>query len=307
MKKSYRFTLLMIVLFCLTFSSCSLLNGTSEYTIDYHSFYPPVPIPPADAEAKKTFRPGRTGDFITITRADGTRVSGYVTHNKDFLENVIKPEIEPYIETLKEMHPVEQINALTIFGHGIYRKYFYPDTFSWGGDLLDLDDPQDHGPAYKNRYGFDCSGFATMPYELAVYLGLMNPEEESAIFSSKGFQKYANQHDIQDTGGRVKTSNRFRVDTNDMKKLGRDIMTIPANSEPHNIDVKKLQPGDIVLLPEGHAGIVVEINNGLYYLESGGYVCPPHDNLPYELAPALSLFSEKGDLVIKRSLPDRKN
>ena len=283
-------------------SSCSLFHRPNPHTISYDSFPRRIPIPELSKEQKDKFNYEREGDFVRLDKPGGESVSGYVTDNMSFLEEVMAPSLEPHMEDLSRMHPVEMMNTLLLFSHETYRTYFSTSYFSWGGDLLDLDDPQEKGPNFKKRYGFDCSGFASMPYELAVYLDLLKAEEDSAVFSSKGFAMNAKKHGLEDKGGRGGTSNRFRVDTADMKNLGRDILTIEENTAPTPEDVEKMQAGDIVLLPKGHAGIIAEIQGQLYYLEAGGIVCPPNGGLPFEITEALTMFSQQGELVIKRSL-----
>jgi len=295
-----------LILPVLLLASCGILHPRSPYTVDYSSFSRKIPMPHLSKSIRDKFNSKREGEFVTIKKQDGTEVSGYVTDNRAFMEKVMIPTLEPHLYTLKQMDPVERINTLTLFGHEIYRTFIGRDYFSWGGDLSDLDDPQEKGPNYKKRYGFDCSGFASMPYTLAVELDLLDPEEEAAVFSPQGFEHYSRKHGIEDKGGRGGTSNRYRVDTADMKNLGREIFRVPKEGEALPEDLAKLQAGDIVLLPEGHAGIVVEIEGAFYYLEAGGWVCPPNGGLPFEIAEALRIFAKKGELVIKRSLPDRK-
>ena len=285
-------------------SSCTTVKKTPVYTIEYKSFTREIKIPAPTKEEREEFNENVKGDFVTVTKENGKTYSGYVTENKKFLDKVMKPILDPYLEKLAKKHPVEIINTLAIFGHEAYFTYFGKEYFNWGGDLLDLDDPQEKGPRFGYRYGFDCSGFASMPYDLGVYVGLLNAEDEAMVFSSKGFEIYTKKHNIKDKGGRDGTTNRFRVDTADMRSLGREIFRVKKSSYADPADLEKLQAGDIVLLPEGHAGIVVEILGDFYYLEAGGWVCPLHGGLPFRINEALNLFSEKGELVIRRSLPD---
>ena len=144
-----------------------------------------------------------------------------------------------------------------------------------------------------------------MPYELAVYFGLINPEDESAVFSSKGFEIYSKKHNIKDEGGTDGMSNNFRVDTVDMMKLGRVIISVDKGGSLSEEDIKKLQPGDIAGI-EGHVGIIVDINGKLYYLESGGQVVPPRGWKPIPVAEAIKIFAKNGLVIIRRSLPDYK-
>lgn len=284
--------------------SCTTVKKEKVFTIDYNSFQRRIPIPAPTDELRKEFNENVIGEKKTIAKYNGKTYTGYVTENRKFLEKVMKPALEPYKEELAQMHPVEMINTIALFCHEIYFTYFGKEYFSWGGDLFDLDDPQEKGPRYEYKYGFDCSGFAAMPYETAAYMGLLNPEDESAVFCSKGFEAYARKRGIEDKGGRDGASNNYRVDTIDMRNLGREIFRVPKDSYPDDANLEKLQAGDIVLLPEGHVGIVVEIRGDFYYLEAGGWVCPPNGGLPFQIREALKIFSEKGELAIKRSLPD---
>lgn len=304
MRKFSIFCTILVLCTLLLASSCTIIKKKEVFTIEYKSFERRIPIPAPTEELKREFNENVIGELKTITKDNGKTYKGYVTENKKFLDKVMKPALAPYKEELARMHPVEMINTVALFGHEAYFTYFGKEYFSWGGDLFDLDDPQEKGPRYEYRFGFDCSGFASMPYELAVYMGVLNPEDEAAVFCSKGFEFYAKKNGIEDKGGRDGTSNNFRMDTIDMRKLGREIFRVKKDSYPDDTDLEKLQAGDIVLLPEGHAGIVVEILGDFYYLEAGGWVCPPNGGLPFQIREALKIFSEKGELVIKRSLPD---
>ncbi|HPB30341.1 MAG TPA: hypothetical protein PLB62_02695 [Candidatus Sumerlaeota bacterium] len=286
--------------------SCSLSRSATKTNpvIDYKAFPRRISIPASDPELKKIFFGDAKAEWREIARPDGTKVAGYANDNRLFLEKVMAPIIEENRTELAAMHPVELINTLTLFSHEIFRVYFGPDTFSWGGDILDLDDPQIRGPRYEYRFGLDCSGFSSMPYELAVYFGFLKPDDPAAVFSSPGFEIYTKAHGLPDRGGRDGASNRYRVDTSDMKNLGRVIFTVSKDGAAAPEDLEKLQAGDLVLLPAGHVGIVVEILGDFYFLEAGGWVVPPNGGLPYAIAPAIEIFAKQGPLEIRRSLPD---
>lgn len=290
-------------------SACALISCAggkiASPVISYDAFPRRIAIEPPTKELRREFYPEAKADWIELTRPDGTKVAGYANSNRAFLEKVIAPHIERHRAELAAMHSVELINTLSLFCHELLQVYFGGEgSFSWGGDILDLDDPQIRGPRYEYRYGFDCSGFASMPYELAVHFGFWRPEEPAAVFSSPGFELYSRAQGLPDKGGRDGASNRFRVDTADMRNLGRVIFTVPDKGKPEPADLEKLQAGDVVLLPAGHVGLIVEILGEFYFLESGGWVVPLNNYLPYAAGPALEIFAGYGPLEIRRSLPD---
>ncbi|MCX7765769.1 MAG: hypothetical protein N2246_03570 [Candidatus Sumerlaeia bacterium] len=283
--------------------SCKYLSYSYKPEREYNSILHPITIPNKTAEQRKRFNRYAVGEKVTLQKENGKVVSGYVTSNKEFLEKIMKPLIEPHLEELASRHPVEMINTLTIFAHTMYQIYFGRDSFRWGGDILDLDDPQERGIRYKYRYGLDCSGFASMPYELAVYFGLMKAEDEGAIFSSAGFRIYCEKHQIKDTGGRDGTSNRYRVDTVEMAKLGRLVFELKQGETATVEQLQQLQAGDLVGR-EGHFGIIVELEGKPYYLESGGWVVPPRGGRPYPADKSLKILTQRGPIMVRRSLPD---
>jgi hypothetical protein len=272
--------------------------------VEYDSFPRLIPVPMPTPEDREVFFPARQGDVVTVTKEDGVTFTGHVTENAAFLRAVLMPALLPHREQLAAMDPVDQINALTLFGHETYRTWFGRDAFAWGGHVHDLDDPQESGPNFQNRFGLDCSGFAALPYELALELELMGPGDPAAVWTSRGFELYARAHGLKDRGGRGGTSNNWRVDTVDMTQLGREIFKVPKGGAPRDEDLALLQPGDLILAP-GHVGLAVEINGAPYYLEHGGWVCPPNGALPFAMREAMVIFAEKGELTVRRSLPDR--
>jgi len=67
--------------------------------------------------------------------------------------------------------------------------------------------------------------------------------------------------------------------------------------------VAGLQPGDVAGRA-GHVGIIVRINGEACYLESGGSVLPRNGNIPHRAGHALEIFAERGDVTVRRCLPD---
>jgi hypothetical protein len=291
---------LLLVLVLAFASACA---SKPPLMMGYDDFPRAIPIPEPTAEQRARFDPTRQGDVITISKEGGKTFSGHHTENSAFLEEVITPALEPHLDELADLDPVERINALALFGHEIFRVYFGPDAFAWGGHLHDLDDPQESGPNFQNRFGLDCSGFASLPYELAVHFNLMAADDPAAIFCSQGWERFATENGLIDKGGRDGTTNNWRVDTADFARLGRVIFTVPKDGTAAPENLKKLQAGDVVLMP-GHAGLVVEIKGHFYYLEHGGWVVPPNGGLPFEIGEALTVFAKQGPLEIRRSLPD---
>lgn len=272
--------------------------------VEYDSFPRLIPVPQPARRERRIFDRDRKGDLVTVTGTDGQTFSGRVTENRAFLREVLLPALRPHRDRLAAMTPAERINALTLFGHETYRTWFGRDAFAWGGHIRDLDDPQESGPNFENRYGLDCSGFATLPWELALELDLLSPDDPAAVWTAAGFQRHATAHGLPDRGGREGSSNNWRVDTVDMTALGRPVFTVPKGGTPREEDLPLLQPGDLILAP-GHVGITVEINGAPYYLEHGGWVCPLNGALPFAMRDAMIIFAEKGELTVRRSLPDR--
>ncbi|MCX6151168.1 MAG: hypothetical protein NTX22_11630 [Ignavibacteriales bacterium] len=289
-----------IVSISFVFFSCSSSKVSREFSISYNSFNRLIKIPLPTKEQLIKFNADINSELITVDK-DGKKLTGYPTHNKIFLEEIISPVVVPYIDTLKKMKPSQMINALALFGHEIFQTYFGKDFYRWSGDIMDLDDPQIESIRYNKSYGLDCSGFSAMPYELAVYFGLLKPEQ--AVFSSKGFELYCKSSNVKDIGGREETSNNFRLETQELATLGREISSIPKGGSLNAEQINKLQAGDLVGRP-GHFGIVVEINSQLYYLESGGSVVPPSGGNPYKASEAIKIFAAGGRLTIRRCLLD---
>lgn len=270
------------------------------------TLFPFIPAP--TRQQRLRFNRDVRAATASIVKEDGTVRTGYVTDNQTFLSEVIEPLLLPRLSELRQRRPGEVINGLALFGHEVFRSFFGESSHSWefyrwGGDLFDLDDPQEAGHRHDYRYGLDCSGFASLPYDLAVHFGLLQAGDEAAVFSSKGFERYCREQGVKDRGGRGGTSNRFRVDTIDMAQLGRAILSIEKGGAPQPGDVERLQPGDLVVGP-GHVGLVVEVDQQLYYLESGADVLPDPGEWKVPLAEGLRQFAQKYPLTVRRSLPE---
>jgi hypothetical protein len=272
-------------------------------TISYDEFESfieaPAPIQNEDSE----FNLDKTGINKTVISETGIELSGYVTANTNFFNDVVDPALKDYIDELKKQNPVEAINNLTLFSNQTYQNYFGKGFYRWGGDIFDLDHPQEKGSRWDKKYGLDCSGFVNMPYELAVHYGILDSLSEASAFSSKGFKNISQNSEIKDGGGRNKTSNNFRIDTYDIFNLGRLITTIEKGTIPTDEQMKMLQPGDLVGRT-GHVGIIVKINNELYYLESGGRVLPNNGYKPADAKMSLAKFAERRPVFVRRCLPD---
>ncbi|NUN08272.1 MAG: hypothetical protein HUU54_03770 [Ignavibacteriaceae bacterium] len=290
-------------LFVLIFTNCYAPGAEKGTAYRYKSSTRLAPIPKPDKHTAAEFNAKSKAPRTTLQKNDTLNFSGFVTKNKHFLEKIIVPALTPYIDSLKAMQPADAISEITLYTHELYRTYFGRSFYRWGGDIFDLDDPQDKGVRHKYSFGLDCSGFTAMPYELAVYFGILNPEKEEALFSSAGFANYCRANNHKDSGGRNGTSNNYRLDTSDLIHLGREIITIPKGGKPDSAQMAKLQPGDIVGR-NGHFGILVKIKGTLYYLESGGWVMPVSKGYPYRADKALKIFAKNGPLMVRRCLPD---
>jgi hypothetical protein len=288
----------------------SLLTET-PLRIGFNDFARALPLPERSPERSAVYHASAIGDFIpAYTQPDLTdTLDGYVTNNFDFFENVLLPELLPRLDSLKTIQKYQALNALTLFIYESYQLFFGDSFYRWGGDITDRDQPQ---TAMSNststlRYGMDCSGFGAAPFEVAVLLGLLDSTREESAFSSFGF-KYICENDpaISDGGGREGSTNNFRMEVSDMYKVGELITSIPSGGSPTDAQMALMQAGDIVLR-SGHMGILVEINEELYFLESGGSTVSQDDlYLPYHAKEALADFASRRTVSIKRCLPEKE-
>lgn len=256
-------------------------------------------------ELQQKFNSKVIGQEVTLHRDEGQVLRGYLTANREFLREVMGPTLADYLTELRRLTPVEQINQLTLAGYALWQAYLGKNFYRQGGDLTDLNDPQDGGYRYQYKYGLDGAGFATMPYELAVYLGLLKPTAAGAEFSAKGFLLHCQRTGYKDSGGRL-GSNRYRLDVSDLAGLGREVLRVAQGERVRRKDLARLQPGDIVVMDD-HCGIIVEINHNLYYLESGGAVGSRYKHRPVRAEVACKLLTEQNPLSVRRALPDRKD
>ncbi len=270
--------------------------------IPYDSFLRKIRFPAPTRESLEKFNHKILGEEKTVLK-EGKVISGYITNNKTFFKEIMKPVLDKYADELKRMSKHEAINHLIIFGHEIFRTYFGKDFYRWGGDIFDLDDPQPKGHGGELKYGLDCSGFASMPYQLAEFYGIIDAEKDEAVFSSNGYEKYCKTTGRRDVGGREGTSNNYRLDTQELFDLGREILRIEKGSRPTEEQLSLLKPGDLVGRP-GHVGIIVKINDKPYYLESGGWVVPKNEGYPCEAGAAMEIFARRGYLTVRRALSD---
>lgn len=291
--------------------SCAKITRVGIASDEYNSIQGAIKIPKPLDELTKQFNHDTKAEKSSLTKENGNTITGFATDNKAFLENVINPLLVPNIGSLSKKSPTEIINTLALFSYEIYRVYIGENThewefYRWGGDILDLDDPQTEGVRHECKYGLDCSGFATMPYELAVMHGLIKPEDEGAVFSSKGFELFCKKTGTKDKGGTGGTSNRYRVDSADMWNLGREILTIKTGDKITDDIINKLKPGDMIL-GKGHVGIIVVNNGEKYYLESGNIAVAPKGKILRPAKYALVKFlKEYKAISVRRSLADIK-
>jgi hypothetical protein len=295
--------LLLILLLSLFLASCSTVKPPVAPVKAFGTFNRFIPIPEPTPEQRARFTAETIGVRDSIVKNDTLILRGHTTRNKEFLTDVIDPALAPYLDSLRKKHPADMINDLALFGYELYQTFFGKDFYRWAGDIMDIDDPQDRGHRALYRYGLDCSGYVGFPYETAVYFGLIDSTSPAAVYSSKGFAQYCRLHNAIDRGGRSGTSNNFRLDTYDFVTLGREVFALSKGGSPTPEQMALAQPGDIVGRP-GHIGILIRIENDMYYLESGGAVVPRSGYAPAHAVEALTIFAKNGPLTIRRSLPD---
>jgi hypothetical protein len=299
MKPSIKFCIgFFYLLYLLILSGCS----SSAVTISYDEIEKLFAASYPSIDQKSEFNLDVKGDEKTIIK-NGKKYSGYMTSNKHFFNVAVDPIVRENLDELRKMHHVEAINQLALLSHEVYQNYFGPGFYRWGGDIFDRDDPQEKGPRYDKKYGLDCSGFVNMPYELAVYYGILDSNSVYSAFASSGFKYLCENTDIYDAGGRDKTPNNYRVDTHDIFRLGRLVLTIEKGQAPTDEQMSMLQPGDLVGR-KGHVGILVEIEDELYYLESGGRILPNNGYKPFNAKKALELWAVKRPVYVRRCLMD---
>ncbi len=297
------YPVILYAILALLWISCSSSRMTVAPSREYGSFAREIPIPPPTEQQRQRFNASVPGERDSLVKSDTVMLRGMTTRNREFLEEVITPILNPHLASLRKRQPTEIINALALFGHEIFRTYFGKNFYRWAGDINDLDDPQERGSRFAYRYGLDCSGYASLPYELAARFNLIDSTSDMALFSSKGFARYCQLHNFPDRGGRDGTSNRFRLDTDDLHRIGTEVFTVAKGGSPTPDEMKLLQPGDLVGR-NGHVGIIVEIEGDTYYLESGGWVVPQAGGFPCHALESLTIFARNAPVSVRRCLPD---
>lgn len=278
--------------------------------ISFDSFRRAIPVPEVTPALQAVFNASAIGDYIPeYTQPDMVdTLDGYVTDNQAFFDQVLLPAIAPYFDSLETLQKYEAVNALTLLIYESYQDFIGLSFYRWGGDITDRDQPQILGHTRSDRrYGMDCSGFGASPYEAAVLLGLLDSTLEESAFSWMGF-KYICDHnvDISDGGGRSGSTNNFRMEVSDMSKVGTLITTIAAGSTPTDAQIALMQAGDVVI-KSGHMGILVEIEEALYFLESGGSTVSEEGlYTPYRAKEGLADFASSRTTTIRRCLPNKE-
>ena len=288
---------------------------TSPQRIAFDAFPRAIPVPEVTSALQAVFYDGARGDFITgYSQPDmSDTLNGYITDNAAFYEQVLDPAIGPFLDSLKALQKYQAINALTLLIFESYMDFFSDDYshgfYRWGGDITDRDQPQTYGSnstSYE-RYGMDCSGFGASPFEAAVLLGILDSTDTESAFSWFGFRHICRTDpNISDGGGRNGSTNNFRLEVSDMTKVGELITTISSGARPTNAQMDLMQAGDVVI-KRGHMGILVEINEELYFLEAGGSTVNEEGlYTPYLAIDALEDFAGSRTTTIRRCLPDKE-
>jgi hypothetical protein len=282
---------------------------TSPQRMAFDDFARAISIPDVTLALEMVFNDTVTGDYIAeYTQPDMTdTLDGFVTDNSAFYAQVLEPAIAPYLDSLKTLQKYQAVNALTLFIYETYQDFIGLSFYRWGGDITDRDQPQTLGHTRSDkRYGMDCSGFGASPFEAAVLLGILDSTDNESAFSWFGFRHICRTDpNISDGGGRSGSTNNFRMEVSDMAKVGELITTISARTKPTDTQMDLMQAGDVVV-KSGHMGILVEINEELYFLESGGGTVS-EDGLytPYLAKDALEDFASR-TTTIRRCLPNKE-
>jgi hypothetical protein len=283
---------------------------TSPQRIAFNAFTRAIPIPEVTPALETVFNDTVTGDYIAeYTQPDMTdTLDGFITDNSAFYTQVLAPAIAPYLDSLKSLQKHQALNALTLFIYESYQDFIGLSFYRWGGDITDRDQPQTLGHTRSDkRYGMDCSGFGASPFEAAVLLGILDSTDTESAFSWFGFRHICRTDpNISDGGGRSGSTNNFRLEVSDMTKVGELIATISSGARPTDAQMDLMQAGDVVI-KSGHMGILVEINEELYFLESGGSTVNEEGlYTPYLAIDALEDFAGSRTTTIRRCLPDKE-
>ena len=214
---------------------------TSPKRMAFDDFARAIPIPEVTLALQAVFYDKAIGDSISVyTQPDMSyTLSGYVTDNTAFYDQVLYPAIQPYLDSLKTLQKYQAVNALTLFIYESYMDFFSENYqhgfYRWGGDITDRDQPQNSwsNSTSIERYGMDCSGFGASPFEAAVLLGILDSTEIESAFSWFGFRHICRTDpNISDGGGRIGSTNNFRLEVSDMAKVGELITTIASGTRP---------------------------------------------------------------------------
>ena len=284
---------------------------SSPKRMAFDDFARAIPIPAVTPQLQSVFYDGAEGDSIAeYTQTDMVdTLSGYVTDNSSFYAEVMYPTLEPYIDSLRSLQKYQAVNVLTLFIYESYMDFFGNSFYRWGGDITDRDQPQNswsHSTSIE-RYGMDCSGFGASPFEAAVLLGILDSTDTESAFSWFGFRHICRTDEaVSDGGGRNGSTNNFRLEVSDMAKVGELITTISSGTRPTDTQMDLMQAGDVVI-KSGHMGILVEVNEELYFLESGGSTVNEEGlYTPYLAQDALEDFAGYRTTTIRRCLPDKE-
>ncbi len=283
---------------------------TSPQRIAFDAFARAISIPEVTPALEIVFNDTATGDYIAeYTQPDMTdTLDGYITDNAAFYTQVLAPAIAPYLDSLKSLQKYQALNALILFVYESYQDFIGLSFYRWGGDITDRDQPQTLGHTRSDkRYGMDCSGFGASPFEAAVLLGILDSTDTESAFSWFGFRHICRTDpNISDGGGISGSTNNFRLEVSDMTKVGELITTISSGARPTDAQMDLMQAGDVVI-KSGHMGILVEINEELYFLESGGSTVNEEGlYTPYLAKDAIEDFAGSRTTTIRRCLPDKE-
>lgn len=283
---------------------------TYPQRIAFDAFPRAISIPEVTPALETVFNDTATGDYIAeYTQPDMTdTLDGFVTDNSAFYTQVLAPAIAPYLDSLKSLQKYQALNVLTLFVYESYQDFIGLSFYRWGGDITDRDQPQTLGHTRSDkRYGMDCSGFGASPFEAAVLLGILDSTDTESAFSWFGFRHICRTDpNISDGGGRSGSTNNYRLEVSDMTKVGELITTISSGARPTDAQMDLMQAGDVVI-KSGHMGILVEINEELYFLESGGSTVNEEGlYTPYLAIDALEDFAGSSTTTIRRCLPDKE-
>jgi hypothetical protein len=209
-----------------------------------------------------------TREFTRKASAQKTD-AGFVTSNVDLYRNLLRPSILQNRIALQLLDTSQKLNALQLLTFLVYDAYLgKPDQaghfYRWGGDIYDIDLPQQNDIRTSKAFGLDCSGYVAAGFDIAILEGLFTDAEINA--APFLLTRKENLADIVPG-----TPSDLRLNVSDFQKIGVEYF-----NETNAFDSRMegvLQAGDFIVIPRApgifpHVVSIVKIGTQLFVAES---------------------------------------